>query len=557
MLRRHPTSTLFPYTTLFRSVRLRAAGLARVVERGRLERHEIRRLERHPVGRERMLDRLVLADRPVEYHALLRVPGRARHRAAPQPDELGGDQDALRIHAVQDVLETLAFLADAIGLGHRQRVEEHLVRVDRVAAHLLDLAHLDVLAVEVRIEERQPGVGLCQQQHLLRDLRGRNPDLLPRNEVLVAAPFRFHLDLLRVQPGVGLSDGKASALLPGDERRKPAALLLLRAEYDDRIEAEDVHVHRRGAGEARARLGDRLHHHRRLGDAEPRAAVGLGHRDTEPAVARERLVKVGGESAFAVALEPVIVAEALAELRNRLADALLLGGERKIHLLRVAGRRDDGARLLVTLDCLRNETGRFHFFDEFAHVARAGFLAALACHGLVYDHEATGQEPHPRHAARIVLERLFDAGTDLVVLLHEGVDHRGRGRRAHDLGVFQRTREVEVVGAVAADDDAMAFAVDFVVGAQGRVFFYQIGALDLHVRGRLRDLGGARRVERDEGDVPAAGLAGFDDLAGGVEYDELHRHAETAAELARQIDRDPARIAAGGVARREDRKSVV
>src|SRR5688572_31371788 len=64
MLRRHPTSTLFPYTTLFRSVRLRAAGLARVVERGRLERHEIRRLERHPVGRERMLDRLVLADRP-------------------------------------------------------------------------------------------------------------------------------------------------------------------------------------------------------------------------------------------------------------------------------------------------------------------------------------------------------------------------------------------------------------------------------------------------------------------------------------------------------------
>ena len=103
-----------------------------------------------------MLDRLVLADRPVEHHALLRVLGGARHGAAPQPDELRRDQDALGIHAVQDVLEALALLADAIGLGHRQRVEEHLVRVDRVPAHLLDLAHLDVLAVEVGIEQRQP-----------------------------------------------------------------------------------------------------------------------------------------------------------------------------------------------------------------------------------------------------------------------------------------------------------------------------------------------------------------------------------------------------------------
>src|SRR6185503_3818866 len=42
-------------------VRLGAAGLAGVVERGRLERHQPGRLERRPVRRERMLDRLVLA----------------------------------------------------------------------------------------------------------------------------------------------------------------------------------------------------------------------------------------------------------------------------------------------------------------------------------------------------------------------------------------------------------------------------------------------------------------------------------------------------------------
>jgi hypothetical protein len=63
----------------------------------------------------------------------------------------------------------------------------------------------------------------------------------------------------------------------------------------------------------------------------------LGHRDAEPAVAREGLVEIGGEAAclFAllrglVALQPVVVVEARAELRDRLADALLLGGQREV-----------------------------------------------------------------------------------------------------------------------------------------------------------------------------------------------------------------------------------
>src|ERR1043165_5115740 len=98
-------------------VRLGAAGLAAVVEPGGLERHQVRRLERHPVRRERMLDRLVLADRAVEHDALLCVRGSAGHREAAEADELGGDEDALRVHAVQDALEALALLADAVLLG--------------------------------------------------------------------------------------------------------------------------------------------------------------------------------------------------------------------------------------------------------------------------------------------------------------------------------------------------------------------------------------------------------------------------------------------------------
>jgi hypothetical protein len=56
----------------------------------------------------------------------------------------------------------------------------------------------------------------------------------------------------------------------------------------------------------------------------------LGHRDAEPAVAREGLVEIGREAAFAVALQPVVVVEARAELRDRLAQALLLGRQREI-----------------------------------------------------------------------------------------------------------------------------------------------------------------------------------------------------------------------------------
>ena len=83
---------------------------------------------------------------------------------------------------MQDVVEAAAFLADAVLQRHRQLVEEELVGIDRLAAHLVDLAHLDVAAVEIGIEEREPVGALLdllgrrgarEQQHLVRHLRGR------------------------------------------------------------------------------------------------------------------------------------------------------------------------------------------------------------------------------------------------------------------------------------------------------------------------------------------------------------------------------------------------
>ena len=43
---------------------------------------------------------------------------------------------------MQDVLEAAPFLADEIRGGDLEAVEEELVRIDALAAHLLDLVHL-------------------------------------------------------------------------------------------------------------------------------------------------------------------------------------------------------------------------------------------------------------------------------------------------------------------------------------------------------------------------------------------------------------------------------
>jgi len=78
-----------------------------------------------------------------------------------------------------------------------------------VAAHLVDLAHLDVAPVEVGVEQRQPGRGARQQQNLLGDLRGRDPHFLARYDVFTALPFRLGLQVACIEPGVRLGDGQS------------------------------------------------------------------------------------------------------------------------------------------------------------------------------------------------------------------------------------------------------------------------------------------------------------------------------------------------------------
>ena len=213
--------------------------------------------------------------------------------------------------------------------------------VDGVAAHLVDRTHLDTGAVEIGIEQRQ-AVGPAlhrlerrragKQQHLVRDLRGRDPDLRAADDVAPAALLGLGLERRSVEAGVGLGDGKARLVLAARDRRQHPALLLLGAEHDDRVQTEDVHVDRRGAAHRRAGLRNRLHHDRGLGDAEAGAAVFLRQRDAEPAAFRDRLMERVRKRAVAVACEPILVVEAGAELRDGVAQLELIRGEGKIHV---------------------------------------------------------------------------------------------------------------------------------------------------------------------------------------------------------------------------------
>jgi hypothetical protein len=151
-------------------------------------------------------------------------------------------------------------------------------------------------------------------------------------EIQIFCPRRS-LEFGRIEARVRFGDGKAGLLLTADQWRQPALLLLGTAEDHDRIQPENVHVHGGGAREPSARLADRLHHQRGFGDAKPGAAMLGRHRDTEPAGVGNGTMKVVGETAVTIALEPIGGVEALAQLRDAVADRKLLGCEGEIHLI--------------------------------------------------------------------------------------------------------------------------------------------------------------------------------------------------------------------------------
>ena len=184
----------------------------------RRQHHQPGGFQFHPVLRQRMLDALVHADRAVEHDAAFRIGRGPRQRDLAEANRFGRDQDALGIHAVQDVFEAAALFAEAILDRDFKILEEQLVGIDGLAAHLLDLVHGDALLVEIGVEQAQAlgrrlhlfqRRGARQQQDLVGDLGGRNPDLLAVDDIFVALPHRAGLQLRGVEPGVGFGHRKA------------------------------------------------------------------------------------------------------------------------------------------------------------------------------------------------------------------------------------------------------------------------------------------------------------------------------------------------------------
>ena len=89
--------------------------------------------------------------------------------------------------------------------------------------------------------------------------------------------------------------------------------------------------------------------------------------------------------------------------------------------------------------------------------------------------------------------------------------------------------------------------------AQPRVLRHHVRAFDVHVGVGEFDVGRARRVDREEADVPRALLHRVRELAGGLERHEAYRYADPTRELAGQRRTDAARIAAVRIPLCDDR----
>ena len=288
-----------------------------------------------------MLDRLVLPDGAVEDLAFARIVRRPLQGAAPDADRLRGDEDALGIEAVEQVMEAPALLADAVLRRHRQAVEEHRVRIDRRAAHLRNLGRREIAPVKIRVEERQavesaPALllrrGAGDQQHLVGLLRRCGPELLPVDDIAaLAVRLRPRLEAGGVEAGIRLSDRETGLLLAGDQLRQHAPALLVRAVLDDGLGAENVEMDRGTAAHPGTGLGHRLHQDRRLDNAEPRAAELLRHGDAEPSAFRHGAVEVVRELALRIAVAPIVEIESGAKAFHRLAHLVVLLAPPELH----------------------------------------------------------------------------------------------------------------------------------------------------------------------------------------------------------------------------------
>jgi len=157
-----------------------------------------------------------------------------------------------------------------------------------------------------------------EQDHQIRMLYARDPDLLPIDDVAIAFPHRGRLDLGRVAAGCRFGDAhRLKAQLAARDLRQVGASLRLRSMPDERIHV--IHLTVAGAGVGAGSV-DFLHDHRGLGEAEAGAAIGFRNQGGHPAGLGERLDKFRGIAALRVDATMILRGKLCAKRTDGLAD---------------------------------------------------------------------------------------------------------------------------------------------------------------------------------------------------------------------------------------------
>ena len=231
--------------------------------------------------RDRELHALILADGAPEDLALLRPARRALDEPAAIADALGGDQDALGVHAVEDVAEAAPLLADQAARRDRHVVEGQFVRL--VIEH--DRDRLDGQAVRQRVVQvdQEDGEAVRFALHLLHRRRAGQQeqqvgvldagdvDFPPVDDVAVAVARRGRRQARRVRARVRLGDAEGlQTQIAARDLRQILPLLRLGAVPQER--AHHIHLRVRRPRIA-AGVIDLFEDHRRLGEAHAEAAV--------------------------------------------------------------------------------------------------------------------------------------------------------------------------------------------------------------------------------------------------------------------------------------------
>ena len=215
-------------------------------------------------------------------------------------DAFGGDQRALGVQAVEDVLEALPFLADQVLGRDLEVVEEQLVGL--VVDHVGDRPHRQPVAdrlAQVDDEDRHAfGLllhlgerrGARQQDHQVGVLHARDPDLLAVDDVAVALLHRGRLDLRGVGAGGRLGHAPSTAGAARRSRSSAGTARFCASRAVAQQRAHVVHLAVAGAGVAAGAV-DLLHDHRGLGQARGpsrRTPAGSARPASRPSSARRR-----------------------------------------------------------------------------------------------------------------------------------------------------------------------------------------------------------------------------------------------------------------------------